>query len=289
MSLTDVAIRNRNRPGKKGDGRGRRGLFVRFQWKKDGTLSRNFCQRLRIHGEVHDLGLGNYEDVSLKEARKKAKKNRKKAKKGKDPRVQRKVLTFRAVVDQVIASRRAGWKNSRTEKNWESSLRIHAMDILGDKPVNKITSADIIAVLEPIWTESPVVAKLVLSRIREVMKRSKARVWIKSNPAGEEIEEILGMQGHTTENIRSQPHEKAGEAIMAVRGSMAWIVTKLAYEFLVRTAVRTQEVRFAKWSQIDFENRVWTIPAEDMKAGREHRVPLSSGAVAILNQAASLA
>ena len=289
MRLYDVHIRNRTRPGKMGDGRGGRGLFVRFQWKQDGTLSSNFCQRLRIHGKVCEIGLGNYEDVSLKQARKKAKKNWKKAKKGKDPRVQRKVPTFRVVADQVIASRRAGWKDSRTENDWGSSLRIHAMDILGNKPVNKISSVDILAVLEPIWTDKPVQARRVLSRIRAVMKRSKARGWISNSPAGEEIEEILGVQGHTTENIRSQPHEKAGEAIMAVRGSTAWIMTKLSYEFLVRTAARTKEVRFAKWSQIDFENRVWTIPAEDMKAGREHRVPLSSGALDILNEAASLA
>ena len=127
MRLNDVGIRIRNRPGKMGDGRGGRGLYVLYRRKKNGKFSRIFCQRLRIHGKVCDIGLGTYPDVKLKKARKKVRKNWKVAKKGKDPRVKSRVPTFGVVVDQVIASRRAGWKNSKTEKNWESSLR-HSRD-----------------------------------------------------------------------------------------------------------------------------------------------------------------
>ena len=283
--LTDAAIRDRRERGRMSDGRNGHGLFVNFRPLRDGTLSRVFAQQSRIDGEVHILRLGKYPDVSLEQARKKAEKNWRKAQRGEDPLVNCKVPTFRVVADQVISSRRVGWKEgSKTEKDWKSSLDSHAMGILGDKPVNQITEADVIVALDPIWVDIPAQARRVLARVKVVLDLAVAQGWIRKNPAHNGIEKSLPRQSREVEHHRAlSPHE-VGAAIAAVNASGASVPTKLAFRFQALTAARIGDVLSAEWDEIDLEARVWER-TRIRWAHRAHRIPLSNEAVVVLEEA----
>ena len=121
------------------------------------------------------------------------------------------------------------------------------------------------------------------------MKWAVAKGYREDNPAGDAIGAALPRHGGSTRHFPALPHNQVRAALATVRASGAWIGTKLAFEFLVLTAARSGEARNARWEEIDFENATWTVPGERMKAGRAHRVPLSSHAVAVLNAAREIA
>jgi len=238
-------------------------------------------------GKLTNLGLGPYPTVTLKRAREKALENRRAVEEGRDPRTNADmsgIPTFEAAAEKVIAIHRTGWKNQeRIAGQWRQSLRDYAYPRIGTKLVSGITTADVLAVLTPIWHAKPAVAKQVRQRIGAVMKWAVAKGYRADNPAGDAITAALPRQNGGTKHHEAIPHKKAAEAIESVRSaSKRDPAARLAFEFLALTACRLNEVLGATWEEVDLETTVWTIPAQRMKTKREHRVPLSDRALEVL-------
>ena len=272
-------------PGRYGDGRGSHGLSLLVKEMANGRISKNWSQRVRLPGRITNIGLGAYPIVSLAEARKAALDHRRAIAQGRDP-ISGGVPTFAEAVEKVILIHRDGWKGSaKTEKQWRASMRDYVLPKIGNKRVDKITTADVMAVLLPIWISKSETARRVRRRIGAVCKWAVAEGHRQDNPAGEAIAAALPKNGAIVQHHRALPHAEVGAALAKIRASGAYAGTKLAFEFLVLTAVRSGEVRLARWTEIDLAARTWIIPGERMKWQREHRVPLSSAALAVLERA----
>ena len=278
-------------PGRYGDGRGSGGLSLRVKRTARGQLSKSWGQRISVDGRPRNLGLGTWPHVSLAEARQKCVLNL--VARGRGELVtgrKQTVPTFEEAVEKVIAIHRAGWKDGgRSEQLWRATLRDHAMPKLGARPVHRINTADVMAVLLPIWNEKRATARQVRHRISAVMRWAVAQGYREDNPAGDAIGAALPRNGVRVQHRRALPYADVAGAIATVRGSGAYPMTALAFEFLVLTACRSGEVRGARWDEMDLEAREWRIPPERMKTGREHRVPLSTGVLAVLRRARELA
>ena len=283
--LTPRFVETVVKPGRHGDGHG---LYLHV--KPSG--SRSWLQRLTINGRKHDLGLGGYPLVSLAEARQAAFENRKLARSGGDPLALRRmaaVPTFEEAAATVIDLHRPTWSNAKHATQWEVTLRDYAFPRLGTLPVPAITTADIMAVLMPIWHDKNETARRLRQRISAVMKWAIAQGFRVDNPAGDALGAALPRRtGNGQRHHPAMPHGEVATAIEAIRGSEAGMASKLALEFLILTAARSGEVRLAAWSEIDMEEAVWTVPAERIKARREHRVPLSTRALEMLEEARAL-
>ncbi len=277
-------------PGRYGDGRGSGGLSLLVKHTTRGHLAKSWAQRINIDGRQRNLGLGSWPHVSLAEAREKCALNLAARRRGKlVTGRKRTVPTFEEAVEKVIAVHRAGWKDgSKSEKDWRATLRDYAVPQLGGRPVHRITTADVMAVLLPIWNEKRVTARRVRQRIGAVMRWAVAQGYREDNPAGDAIGAALPKNGVRAQHLAALPYAEVAGAIETVRGSGAHLATVLAFEFLVLTACRSGEIRGARWDEIDLEAREWRIPPERMKTGREHRVPLSAGALAVLRAARGL-
>ena len=278
-------------PGRYGDGRGSGGLSLLVKHTARGHLAKSWAQRISLDGRQRNLGLGSWPHVSLAEAREKCALNLAARRRG-DLVTGRKrtVPTFEEAVEKVIAVHRAGWKGgSKSEKDWRATLRDYAVPKLGGRPVHRINTSDVMAVLLPIWNEKRVTARRVRQRIGAVMRWAVAQGYREDNPAGDAIGAALPKNGVRLQHLPALPYAEVAGAIERVRGSGAHRGTVLAFEFLVLTACRSGEVRGALWEEMDLEGREWRIPPERMKTGREHRVPLSAGALAVLRAARGLA
>ncbi len=251
--------------------------------------SKQWVQRLAIHGKRRDIGLGGFPLVSLAEARDAAFQNRKLARAGGDPLALKRrpnVPMFEEAAEKVIAIHEPGWKDGgKSAKQWRASLRDYALPRLGRRRVDQINTSDVMGVLLPIWHTKAETARRVRQRIGAVMKWAVAQGYRQDNPAGEAIGAALPRQNGSKNHRRALPHSEVAAALRKVRASRAWDATKLAFEFLVLTAARSNEARLARWSEVDLEARVWTVPASRMKAKCEHRVPLSDRAVEVLTAA----
>ena len=287
--LSAAFVKTVTQPGRYGDGRGGHGLSLLVKPTTTRRLSKTWAQRLQVDGRAVNIGLGSYPVVTLADARKKALANRRTVAQGADPRGSG-IPTFAEAVDKVIAIHRDSWRSgSKSEAQWRASLRDYAAPRVGDKRVDQITTADVLSVLVPIWSTKRETARRVRQRIGAVMKWAVAKGYREDNPAGDAIGAALPRHGGSTRHFPALPHNQVGAALATVRASGAWIGTKLAFKFLVLTAARSGEARNARWEEIDFENATWTVPGERMKAGRAHRVPLSSPAVAVLDAAREIA
>jgi integrase len=224
-------------------------------------------------------------------ARAKAVENAQLVSEGGDPRIPLATIpTFADAVEKVIAIHSENWKDGgKTAKLWRTSLAAYAMSRLGDKLVSEITTANVMAVLVPIWAEKRATAMKVRRRIRAVMQWATAQGHRDDNPAGDAIDGALPKTGQRAQHQRALQFADVGAAIAIIRGTNAWLGTKLAFEFLTLTATRSNEVRLATWAEINGDTATWTIPASRMKGGRDHRIPLSRQAMDVLNQAKELA
>ena len=279
-----------DQPGRYGDGRGSGGLSLLVKHTTRGHLAKSWAQRINIEGRQRNLGLGSWPHVSLAEAREKCALNLAARRRGElVTGRKRTVPTFEEAVEKVIAVHRAGWKDgSRSETDWRATLRDYAMPKLGRRPVHRINPADVMEVLLPIWNEKRVTARRVRHRISAVMRWAVAQGYREDNPAGEAIGAALPKNGVRPQHLPALPYAEVAGALEQVRRSGAYPGTVLAFEFLVLTACRSGEVRGARWDEIDLEAREWRIPPERMKTGREHRVPLSTGGLAVLREARAL-
>ena len=285
--LTSKFVASVTEPGKYHDGDA--GLFLHVQ-ERNGKVRKSYLQRLTIFGKRVDLGLGSAKWTTPSEARAMAQANRKIARTGGDPRIGRQgaVPSFEQGAEAVIAIHRDGWKDgAKSEAQWRASLRDYAYPRLGRRPVSTITTADILAVLIPIWHAKPETAKRVRQRIGAVMDWAAAEGHRTDNPC-HALKAALPKGGNGKRHHRALPFDRVSGALAAVAASGAWWATKAAFRFLTLTAARSGEVRGATWAEIDLDAATWTIPVARAKTGRDHRVPLSGAALEVLREARPL-
>ena len=253
---------------------------------RNGRISKTWSQRVRINGRPTYRGLGPYPVVSLAEARKQALSNAQALRAGRDPWAAAKVPTFSEATERVISLHAKNWKGEKTERDWRATLTTYAFPVIGAKRVDKITTADVLRVVGPIWTEKPATAQRIRRRISVVLSWTIAQGHRTTDPAGEAVLAALPKTNGPRNHHRALPHSEAADAVARIRRVRARPITRLVAEFVVLTACRSSEARAARWKEVDMVAAKWTIPPERMKAGREHRVPLSRAALAVLDQAA---
>ncbi|MYA63919.1 MAG: tyrosine-type recombinase/integrase [Gemmatimonadetes bacterium] len=287
--LSAAFVKTVNRPGRYGDGRGGFGLSLLVKPTTTGRWSKNWTKRLRINCRTVNIGLGGYPIVTLAKARQAALENRRAASEGRDPRSGG-IPTFSEAAEKVITIHRPTWRSPRQEAEWRASLRLYMAPRLGRKRVNAITTADVMSVLleDDLWNRKHVTAKRVRQRIGAVMRWAVAQGFRDDNPAGDAISAALPKNGNRTRHHRAIPHGEVSTVFQRIDESTAMLSTQLAFRLLVLTACRSGEVRRATWAEFDLKNAIWTIPEERMKMGRVHRVPLSTGALNVLERAKAL-
>ena len=158
---------------------------------------------------------------------------------------------------------------------------------VGNKPVNNITSQDVMACLTPIWYSRSTTARRTLQRISAIMRWSIAQGYRTDNPADDRITAALGKNTKRPQHLKSVHHSRVAAAIDKIRQSNAYPTIRLATEFAILTATRSGEARGTRWSEMKLDDQVWEIPAERMKGDRLHRVPLSAEALAVLLEAST--
>ena len=271
-------------PGRHADGNG---LYLFVQ--PSGT--RSWIQRLVVRGRRRELGLGSLALVPLAEAREKALANRKLARQGGDPLAEKRrtegIPTFAEAAMRVLEQKRDGWRGRRHHREWMSSLRRFAFPRIGKMPVSEVTSADVLEILSPIWHRKAQTARRLRQRLRGVLEWAVAMEYRIDNPC-DRIGPVLGPQHDMVQHMQALPHREVAAAIRTVQTSTAPPAVRLAFEFLVLTAARWSEVRWAEWEVIDRDAGVWTVPARRMKANRQHRVPLCGRALEILEAVQAL-
>lgn len=292
--LTARGVAAEDRPGFHGDGGG-----LWLQITKTGAKSWIF--RYRRGRKTRDMGLGPVHTVTLAEARDKALAARKLLLDGIDPIEHKRAaaaaarlaaateMTFKKAAERYIADHRTSWRNEKHAAQWESTLATYAYPIIGDLPVAGIDVTLVHKVLEPIWSTKPETASRVRGRMEAVLDRAIALGYRDGdNPARWKghLSNILPARS----KVRRVNHHSAlpyaeVAAFMAKLREQDSIAAR-ALEFAILTAGRTGEVLGATWDEIDLEANVWTVPATRMKAGKDHRVPLSDRAAAILEKMA---
>ena len=283
--LTVAALRRLTKPGLYHDG-------ATLYLNVGPGGSRSWIQRVSIGGKRRDLGLGGWPVISLAMARSRAFDNRRTIAEGRDPLAEKRkerTPVFEQATEKVIALHQQTWKDGgKTAALWRSTLTEYAYPHFGDKGVDQVTTADVMAVLVPIWSRKHETARKVRRRIGTIMKWAVAKGYRGDNPAGDAITAALPKRSAPVRHMRAIPHAEVADAIARVHTSGAWLGTKLAFEFLVLTATRSGEVRLFEWGEVDLGNRVWTVPASRTKTSREHRVPLCDRAIEILHEAKSV-
>lgn len=278
--LSAVRVRQEKKPGRYADGNG---LYLIVAE----TGARFWTWRGTIHGKRQTVGMGAVRLLTLAEARECAKEWSKVAQAGGDPRVVRDAgkrggLTFEQAAVKVHGEQIHGHaRNEKHAAQWLSSLRTHAFPTLGHKPLANITQADVKAALLPIWTTVPETARRVRQRIATVLD------WAAAEGYREGVNPATGVEKALPAQRSGQPRHHAmldwpdlpafWQRLADVDGMGA-----KALRFTILTAARSGEVRGATWDEIDLVAKRWTIPAERMKAGRAHVVPLSDAALAVL-------
>ena len=272
MKLTVAGIKRITKAGRYGDGNG---LYLLVQ-PGDG---RSWVQRLTVRGRRVDKGLGSLRWVTLAEARDLAFENRRTARRGGDPfEGRQRMPTFRVACESVEDA--ADWKG-RTPEQRRAALDTYAARLLPLR-VDAITRADVIAVLKPIWTAKPAVARQLRGWIRGALAWSQAHSYVEGN-AAEGIDAALPKRhGNGVTHYAALDYRRVGEALATIAARNASAPVKALLRFIALTTARSGEARLATWSEIDADAREWRIPADRMKAGIEHRVPLSDAALAVL-------
>ncbi|MGQ0277062.1 tyrosine-type recombinase/integrase [Sphingopyxis sp. Q841] len=285
--LTALAVKAAlGNPGTYQDGDG---LFLKVD-KRGGA---SWLLRLQRDGKRHDIGLGSAKLLPLIEARLKAHEIRKAVKiDGRDVLAERKAeaaakVTFREAARKYHSENAASWKSAIYARQWFASLESYVFPKLGDLPTGQITAADIIEVLSPIWQEIPDTARQIRNRICVVLDYANAKGWRSTEaPSGSgslKAGRGLPRQVKSRENRKAMPYSALPDFITTLRRKPTF--GRLALELLILTGVRSQEVRLATWAEFDLEERFWTIPADHMKRGKAHMVPLSDAALAVLAKA----
>jgi integrase len=289
--LTPVQVRNAKKDVCDGYG-------LWLQVSRYGT--RSWLFRFMIDGKADSMGLGPMNTTSLAKARERAQRARDLLQEGINPREHRddehakrkaeaaKALTFKQCADGYIKANRAAWKNEKHAAQWASTFNgaTAATAAINDLPVASIDTGLVVKVLQPIWYETPETASRVRARLERVLAwATVAGYRTGDNPARwtGHLKELLPAKTKiaSVEHHDAIPYRDMGAFMAELRTKKG--TPARALEFAILTATRTGEVIGARWSEIDLDDELWTVPGERMKAGREHRIPLSDRAVAILD------
>jgi integrase len=269
-----------------------------------GHGTRSWLFRYHRNGKNQWMGLGSTEEKSLSDARDEAAMLRVKVKRGEDPiaskrevQAQRriemkpKVPTFAECAEKYIAAHKSGWKNEKHAQQWPSTIRMYVNPFIGKLPVDQITVEDVLKALKPIWTSKPETASRVRGRIEQILGWAAAMGYRSGdNPAqwkGGALPHLLPAIGKIAkvEHRKAVPYKEVPKLMAELRRNAS--TSARALMFTILTGARTSETREATHAEIDRTTKVWTIPAGRMKAGREHRVPLTDGALKLITSDAS--
>jgi integrase len=280
------------RPGMHADGAG---LYLRVT--SDGA--KNWVLRYMLDRRPRWMGLGPLSLYGLADARTRALDARRKRHDGIDPiearRAERarqrldaaKAITFKQCAESYIASHRAGWRNEKHKYQWTATLTTFAYPVIGALMVQEVDIALVLKVLEPIWTAKSETASRVRQRMENILDFAKVRGYREGeNPARwrGHLDKLLPARSKVRDvkHLAAMPYAELPDFLASLRTREA--IAARALEFLILTAARTGEVIGARWNEIDLLDKNWMVPAARMKARREHRVPLSPRALAILNE-----
>ncbi|MNJ27765.1 putative prophage CPS-53 integrase [compost metagenome] len=291
--LTVKSVARLLRSGEKAMHSDGHGLYL----KVSAVGSGSWIYRFKLNGKSRDMGLGTVNEITLVQARDSASQARRIVKDGADPVLMRQQLSspreeesappakvFREVAEDYIEAHRAGWKNAKHAQQWTNTLSTYAFPIVGNMPVNEIETDHILQILNPIWTQKPETAARVRNRLELVLDAAKARrMRTGENPAQ--------WRGHLDKLLpRRRLANRGNHAALAWQQLPSFMkalntstdLSSIAVKLTVLCALRTSEVLGGRWGEVEFEDEVWTIPATRMKAGRQHRVPLSKAALETL-------
>jgi integrase len=275
------------------------GLYLRI----GPTGGKSWVFRYRRAGRLHDVGLGPLHTVGLADARQKALEHRQARLNGIDPLERHRAgragavldaaraMSFAACAQQYIDSHKAGWRNATHAGQWPATLTAYVYPVFGSLSVQAIDVGLVMKAIEPIWTVKPETASRVRGRIESVLDWATARGYrVGENPARwrGHLENLLPKKSKVrrVEHHAALPYAEIGGFMAGLRQQEG--IAARALEFAILTAARSGEVLGARWDEINLAERLWTIPTERMKAGREHRVPLSDASVAVVERMAAL-
>jgi integrase len=295
--LTAALVEKGMKPGRYGDGAGLY-LLVRSRQAKFWLF------RYTRSGRMREMGLGPASGrtaVKLAAARARARGLHAAVREGRDPLAERDAeaakakadaakaqagtITFSQVADMFLAAHERGWRNSKHRQQWTNTLRDYALPAIGDLPVASVDTGAVMKIIEPLWRAKTETASRLRGRIESILDYAKARGWrTAENPARwrGHLDQLLPARAKVAHVVHhaAVPWREIGAFVERLRQNSR--ISEQALAFLILTAARSSEVRGARWDEIDFAHALWTIPAERMKAGREHRVPLSAPALAVL-------
>ena len=260
--------------------------------------ARSWVLRAMVGGKRREMGLGGYPDVTLAGAREKARIARDKIDNGIDPVAERLMarsalaaavaatMTFSEAAEKYIAAHEAGWKNAKHADQWNNTLTTYAYPVIGKIAVGDVETSHVMRVLEPIWTTKTETASRLRGRIESILDWATVRGFRKGdNPARwrGHIEHLLAARADVQKVVHhaALDYREVGAFLVDLRKQSG--AGARALEFAILTAARSGEVRGATWAEVDLSDATWTIPAERMKAAKEHRVPLSKEATALLD------
>ncbi len=288
--LTPLKVSRLTKPGRYGDGGG---LYLQISiW---GTKAWLF--RYMKDGRARQMGLGDIQTFTLKEARDRAKAARQLLADGIDPLEARqkakdakrieaaRTITFKEAAKRYIKAHRAGWKNGKHAEQWASTLATYAFPVFGDLPVAAVDTALVMKVIEPIWAEKTETASRVRGRIEAVLGWATVRGYRDGDNPGRwrgHLDKLLPAKTKVAK-VRHQPampYAALPEFMVSLRATTS--ISAQALEFTILTAARTGEIINSRWDEIDFAKKLWTIPAERTKSGRAQRVPLSDRTIKIV-------
>jgi integrase len=290
--LSAAKVKSLKAPGDYLDGRG---LYLQVRSES----SKSWLLKFSLHKRAREMGLGSAFDFSLAEAREQRDALRKLIKQGVDPidrrrvdeaervREQAKSITFREAGARHIAANRSGWKNIKHAAQWEATLETYAYPLIGKLPVQSTDTALVMKILDPIWSTKPETAGRVRGRIEAVIDTCKARgEYIGENPARWKghLETLLPKRSKVRK-VRNHPALPYAELPAFMQNLQARDgIAAAALAFQILTVSRPGNALGARWSEIDRKAAVWTIAGKNMKGDKEHRVPLSAAALAVLDR-----
>jgi integrase len=271
------------KPGRHGDGDG---LFLEV----GRTGAASWVVRVQKDGRRRDIGLGSFSKVPLSLARDRAAEVRAQVETGLDPVLERQkaagVPTFKIAAALVHAEHKKGWKNGKHRDQWLATLKAYAFPLIGDMPVDKVETGHVRDVLGPIWIDKAETARRVRQRIGTVLDFAVGKNWRAHPLHMAAVSKALPRQPKKDGRFMAMPYAEVPAFLQSLRQRTS--MGRLALEALILTAVRSGEVRGAHWCELDLEAGLWTIPADRMKAGKEHIVPLSPEALDVFNRAKAL-
>ena len=277
--LTAIGVKAATKAGRYGDGEG---LYLVVG--KSG--SKSWIVRVQKHGKRRDIGLGSASKVPLKLARERATQVRTQVEVGIDPVSERRkaagIPTFKEAAAIVHAEHKRGWKNGKHEAQWLSTLEAYAFPYFGGTAVSELDTSAVRDALAAIWLTKPETARRLRQRINSVVDWAVAKGYREHSLALPVIDKALPKQRTRVKHHKAMAYAELPAFLQNVRSRES--TGRLALEAAILTAARSGEVRLATWNEIDLESRLWTIPPNRMKAGRQHVVPLSKAAVAVFER-----